>query len=101
MEIKVENEESRHIDEQKQPLLEENKFVLCAEEQTPIQKAINQTFRSTAQLANLLPTGSVLAFQLLAPIFTNQGQCDVVSQPDNDSISSDPLWTLVFLLMFH
>ncbi|KAI3928122.1 hypothetical protein MKW98_023723 [Papaver atlanticum] len=80
MEIKVENEESRHIDEQTQPLLEENKFVLCAEEQTPIQKAINQTFKSTAQLANLLPTGSVLAFQLLAPIFTNQGQCDVVSQ---------------------
>ncbi|KAI3963174.1 hypothetical protein MKX01_030304 [Papaver californicum] len=80
MEIKVEPEEGRHLDEQRQPLLEDKKFVLCAEEQTPIQKAINQTFKSTAQLANLLPTGSVLAFQLLSPIFTNQGRCDVVSQ---------------------
>ncbi|XP_031505702.1 protein DMP4-like [Nymphaea colorata] len=41
-----------------------------------IQKAMSQTFRSTAHLANLLPTGTVLAFQLLSPIFTNQGSCD-------------------------
>lgn len=27
-------------------------------------------------MANLLPTGTVLAFQLLAPVFSNQGECD-------------------------
>ncbi|TYG97356.1 hypothetical protein ES288_A10G032500v1, partial [Gossypium darwinii] len=45
---------------------------------TLIQIAISQTFQSTAHLANLLPTGTVLAFQLLSPIFTNQGDCDSV-----------------------
>ncbi|MQM12123.1 hypothetical protein Taro_045033 [Colocasia esculenta] len=44
--------------------------------QSLIQQAINQTFKSTAHLANLLPTGTVLAFQLLSPIFTSQGRCD-------------------------
>lgn len=47
---------------------------------TLIQKAISQTFQSTAHLANLLPTGTVLAFQLLSPIFTNQGHCDPMSR---------------------
>ena len=36
---------------------------------------------STANLANLLPTGTLLAFQLLTPIFTNNGQCDVATRP--------------------
>lgn len=46
------------------------------EEQTsPIQRAISQTFKSTSHLAKLLPTGTVLAFQLLSPIFTNAGHC--------------------------
>ncbi|KAI3809880.1 hypothetical protein L1987_19483 [Smallanthus sonchifolius] len=71
MEIKVENEEA--------PLLE---TTLLPEpvEKTLIQKAISQTFQSTAHLANLLPTGSVLAFQLLSPIFSNQGACDPMSR---------------------
>lgn len=47
---------------------------------TLVQKAISQTFQSTAHLANLLPTGTVLAFQLLSPIFTNQGHCDPMSR---------------------
>ncbi|KAL7615764.1 hypothetical protein Lser_V15G04344 [Lactuca serriola] len=74
MEIKVENAK----DEQA-PLLA---ITLLPEsvEKTLIQKAISQTFESTAHLANLLPTGSVLAFQLLSPIFTNQGDCDPVSR---------------------
>ncbi|KAF3326587.1 hypothetical protein FCM35_KLT08217 [Carex littledalei] len=42
---------------------------------TPIQNAIRQTFKSTGHLTKLLPTGTVLAFQLLAPVFTNQGHC--------------------------
>ncbi|OMO75203.1 hypothetical protein CCACVL1_16300 [Corchorus capsularis] len=37
------------------------------------QRAISQTLTSTANLANLLPTGTLLAFQLLMPIFTNNG----------------------------
>ncbi|XP_043687476.1 protein DMP4-like [Telopea speciosissima] len=45
-----------------------------------IQKAIIQTFKSTAHLANLLPTGTVLGFQLLSPIFSNQGDCDDAGQ---------------------
>ncbi|WOL17045.1 hypothetical protein Cni_G25834 [Canna indica] len=40
-----------------------------------VQKAISQTFKSTAHLANLLPTGTVLAFQLLSPVFSNGGRC--------------------------
>ncbi|CAO2836293.1 unnamed protein product [Amaranthus hypochondriacus] len=36
---------------------------------------------STAYLANLLPTGTLLAFQLLTPIFTNNCQCNVATRP--------------------
>uniref|UniRef100_A0A0D9WJQ1 Uncharacterized protein n=1 Tax=Leersia perrieri TaxID=77586 RepID=A0A0D9WJQ1_9ORYZ len=43
---------------------------------SPVQRAISQTYQSTAHLAKLLPTGTVLAFQLLSPIVTNQGHCD-------------------------
>ncbi|KAM0854962.1 hypothetical protein ACQ4PT_050085 [Festuca glaucescens] len=38
-----------------------------------------QALTSTASLANLLPTGTVLAFQLLAPTFTNHGACDATT----------------------
>ncbi|GAB4848103.1 Protein dmp3 [Ancistrocladus abbreviatus] len=44
------------------------------------QRAVSQTLASTAQLANLLPTGTLLAFQLLTPIFTNNGACDSVTR---------------------
>ncbi|KAF3965339.1 hypothetical protein ACB098_05G090300 [Castanea mollissima] len=76
MEIKVESD-SNHQDESKQPLLQD---ITETVEKTLIQKAISQTFQSTAHLANLLPTGSVLAFQLLSPIFTNQGICDPIGR---------------------
>ncbi|KAL2322504.1 hypothetical protein Fmac_026883 [Flemingia macrophylla] len=49
-------------------------------EKSLIKRAISQTFQSTAHLANLLPTGTVLCFQLMSPIVTNQGQCDSVSK---------------------
>ena len=39
----------------------------------------NAALTSTANLANLLPTGTVLAFQLLAPAFTNHGACDATT----------------------
>lgn len=53
------------------------------------QRAISQTLTSTANLANLLPTGTLLAFQLLMPIFTNNGSCDSATRP----------MTLVLLLL--
>ncbi|TMW99224.1 protein DMP6-like [Solanum pennellii] len=78
MEIKVDNEIPRNLDDEKVPLLESSE--LPEVEKNLIQQAISHTFKSTAHLANLLPTGSVLAFQFLSPIFTNQGQCDVVGR---------------------
>ncbi|GAA0175990.1 hypothetical protein LIER_29064 [Lithospermum erythrorhizon] len=42
---------------------------------TRAQKAVKKTCKSTANLSNLLPTGSVLAFQILAPVLTHQGHC--------------------------
>lgn len=72
MKIKVENEVPR---DEEVPLL-----LPKTVERSMIQKVISQTFQSTAHLANLLPTGSVLAFQLLSPIFTNQGDCDNVDR---------------------
>ncbi|KAG2687689.1 hypothetical protein I3843_09G063800 [Carya illinoinensis] len=78
MEIKViQSDSHNNRDESKHPLLRDE---VETEEKTPIQKAISQTFQSTAHLANLLPTGSVMAFQLLSPIFTNQGICDPVGR---------------------
>ncbi|XP_058087721.1 protein DMP3-like [Magnolia sinica] len=44
------------------------------------QRAVTQTLASTAHLANLLPTGTLLAFQLLTPIFSNNGACDSVTR---------------------
>lgn len=79
MEIKVEIDDSQLNNEQKLPFLQDMPEP-DLEKRTFIQKAINQTFQSTAHLANLLPTGTVLTFQLLSPIFTNQGNCDPVSQ---------------------
>ncbi|KAK6157011.1 hypothetical protein DH2020_011259 [Rehmannia glutinosa] len=45
------------------------------------QSALSQALESSAHLANLLPTGTLLAFQLLTPIFTNNGSCDSATQP--------------------
>lgn len=40
-----------------------------------------RALESTAHLANLLPTGTLLAFQLLTPITTNNGSCDAATRP--------------------
>ncbi|XAR56303.1 hypothetical protein NMG60_11036738 [Bertholletia excelsa] len=53
------------------------------------QRALSQTLAGTANLANLLPTGTLLAFQLLTPLFTNNGMCDAATCP----------MTLVLLLL--
>ncbi|XP_076932841.1 protein DMP3-like [Bidens hawaiensis] len=37
---------------------------------------LSQTLTTTGNLAKLLPTGTLLVFQVLTPIFTNNGSCD-------------------------
>lgn len=69
---------SKNHDEQKLPLLHNIMEVPDDAKRSLIQRAMSQTFQSTAHLANLLPTGTVLSFQLLSPIVTNQGICDSV-----------------------
>ncbi|CAD6271219.1 unnamed protein product [Miscanthus lutarioriparius] len=69
----------REQQEQQQPLLEKRRRSLAANDvdggMSPVQRAISQTYQSTAHLAKLLPTGTVLAFQLLSPVVTAQGHC--------------------------
>ncbi|KAJ8572636.1 hypothetical protein K7X08_009147 [Anisodus acutangulus] len=51
------------------------------ERSTAPRTSISQrTLETTANLANLLPTGTLLAFQLLIPIFTNKGSCDTTTR---------------------
>ncbi|XP_029119631.1 protein DMP6-like [Elaeis guineensis] len=45
-----------------------------------VQKTMQRTFKSTANLANLLPTGTVLTFQVLSPTCTNLGRCTGVNR---------------------
>ncbi|KAJ3692294.1 hypothetical protein LUZ60_012644 [Juncus effusus] len=44
------------------------------------QAAFGAAFKSAASLAKHLPTGTVLVFQILSPVFTNQGTCDHVNR---------------------
>ncbi|GMN53868.1 hypothetical protein TIFTF001_023006 [Ficus carica] len=80
----VENQEYRAAIQEiiQQPLLAANKVESPVKPAKTLgQKAMRKTFKGTAHLANLLPTGSVLAFQILSPAFTHQGQCrSAVSQ---------------------
>jgi hypothetical protein len=39
-----------------------------------------QAFKSTAELAKHLPTGAVLVFEVLSPVFTNVGKCQDVNR---------------------
>ncbi|KAK9065302.1 hypothetical protein SSX86_016685 [Deinandra increscens subsp. villosa] len=52
-----------------QPLLEGKP------KKTVTRKAVRKAFKLTSHLANLLPTGSVLTFQTLVPVFTHAGTC--------------------------
>ncbi|KAL3645439.1 hypothetical protein CASFOL_010619 [Castilleja foliolosa] len=42
---------------------------------TATQKAVRKAFKGTAHLSNLLPTGSVMTFQLMSPVITHEGHC--------------------------
>ncbi|KAI3818808.1 hypothetical protein L1987_12626 [Smallanthus sonchifolius] len=59
----VENEEQPLLDGKPKP------------KKTVTRKAVRKAFKLTAHLANLLPTGSVLTFQTLVPVFTHAGTC--------------------------
>ncbi|OWM78675.1 protein DMP7 [Punica granatum] len=64
--------------ENQQPLLPESvapSMVPRKQPKTPAQRAMRKTFKGTAHLANLLPTGTVLVFQILSPVLTDQGRC--------------------------
>ncbi|XAR72604.1 hypothetical protein NMG60_11019308 [Bertholletia excelsa] len=71
-EIKIDSA-TTFFEEQRQPL--------CGGEQSASikkprrRKAIRKTFKISALLSNLLPTGSVLAFEFFSPVITHQGQC--------------------------
>jgi len=75
MESKVENKEPQEIsEEQKKPLLEDQKGPQ-KKPKTRTQKAIRKTFKGSFRLSSLLPSGSVLIFEMLSPILTNRGEC--------------------------
>ncbi|XP_058766579.1 protein DMP3-like [Vicia villosa] len=43
------------------------------------RRALSGALTGTASLAKLLPTGTLMAFQILIPVFTNKGVCDHVT----------------------
>ncbi|CAH8275511.1 unnamed protein product [Arabidopsis lyrata] len=55
---------------------EQSESVPQLRRQTSQHAAMSQTLTSAANLANLLPTGTLLAFTLLIPVFTSNGSCD-------------------------
>lgn len=59
---------------------------------TPTQK----TIAGVANLANLLPTGTVLAFQALIPSFSNNGEC----HPANKGLSISLIFICAFICSF-
>jgi hypothetical protein len=65
---------SSHEQQAQRPLLKKRSLA-DGGGMSPMQRAISQTYQSTAHLAALLPTGTVLAFQLLSPIVTDGGRC--------------------------
>ncbi|XP_075476082.1 protein DMP7 [Primulina tabacum] len=67
--------EETKTDEDLQLHLLEEQAAPSKPEKTPTEKAVRKAFKGTAHLANLLPTGSVMAFQVMSPVFTHEGKC--------------------------
>ncbi|KAK7263695.1 hypothetical protein RJT34_31289 [Clitoria ternatea] len=63
---------------QQQPLME-NAPAQYKMPKTPTQRAMKKAFKGTENLAKLLPTGTMLIFQTLSPVFTQQGQCHTIT----------------------
>ncbi|XP_062191117.1 protein DMP3-like [Phragmites australis] len=62
--------------QQPSPKQEQQQGAAASASPPPPPSTLSQALTSTANLANLLPTGTLLAFNLLAPTFTNHGACD-------------------------
>ncbi|KAG5033220.1 hypothetical protein JHK85_017202 [Glycine max] len=65
-----------------EPLLENAPTPLLLPQKTPktpTQRTMRKAFKGTSHLAKLLPTGTVLIFQTLSPLFTHQGQCQTLT----------------------
>lgn len=45
------------------------------------QSVLTRALQSSANLANLLPTGTIFAFQILTPFVTNGGLCEFTTKP--------------------
>ncbi|XP_062176908.1 protein DMP3-like [Alnus glutinosa] len=65
----------------KQPSISDTPKAPLQRQKSFSQSAVSQTFTATANLAKHLPTGTLLAFQLLIPIFTQNGACDSATRP--------------------
>ncbi|XP_047335977.1 protein DMP7-like [Impatiens glandulifera] len=50
-------------------------FLKTKPKKTLSQRAVKKTFKTSSHLASLLPTGTVLFFQILSPVLTHQGKC--------------------------
>ena len=81
MDIKVEHKQPLLKNEEAGERVQEEQLTIseCAspakQPKTKKQKVVRKTFKGTAVLSKLLPTGSAFTFQLLSPVLTNQGQC--------------------------
>lgn len=81
MDFKIETPASQTTNgDPKTPLLASQKSDSTTSPQvnqnSAIRQAVSSTFKGTAYLANRLPTGIVLTFQLLSPVLSNHGVCD-------------------------
>ncbi|GMH11080.1 hypothetical protein Nepgr_012921 [Nepenthes gracilis] len=86
MDITVKGEQTQNSQEDiQQPLLQNQLETPEKPSKTNTQKAIRKTFKGTAHLSSLLPTGSVLVFEIFSPIFTNKGKCET---PQNQFLTT-------------
>lgn len=74
-----------HDDDEEEPLLQATTSATAptddaAAQASAAQATMAKCFKSTADLAKHLPTGTVLIFQILSPVCTNQGNCDNVNR---------------------
>ncbi|KAJ4880351.1 hypothetical protein Rs2_37406 [Raphanus sativus] len=77
--LKQRNPTSSQANDTEQELSESPPPQLRRQRSTSHQ-AMSQTLTSAANLANLLPTGTLLAFQLLIPVFTTNGSCEYATR---------------------
>ncbi|MCL7038435.1 hypothetical protein MKW94_022878 [Papaver nudicaule] len=76
MSFRTRTKSSKQLKVNKPQLQEKDVDVQIQNQPSFFQRVISQTLTTTANLANLLPTGTVFSFQLLTPIFTSNGDCD-------------------------